>query len=105
MCSIPHYTVISAYFATVSSRFRKMRTQSTVHRPPGLRCRNAAADTQTDDIAIFVSIVKFCYYTRTGCGRISLAGFPQEAPTIRPMSVYFLWQTASVIPHSLHAIP
>ena len=44
-CQTRDYTVISAYFATVSSRFRKMRTQSTVHRPPGLRCRNAAADT------------------------------------------------------------
>ena len=98
MPSIPHYTVISAYFATVSSRFRKMRTQSTVHRPPGLRCRNAAADTQTDDIAIFVSIVKFCYYTRMGCGRISLAVFPREAPTIRPMAVYFCGRLPALFP-------
>ena len=37
MPSIPHYTVISAYFATVSSRFRKMRTQSTVHSPQAAR--------------------------------------------------------------------
>ena len=58
-----------------------------------------------DDIAIFVSIVKSCYYTQMGCGQISLAGFPREAPTIRLMAVYFLWQAASVIPHRLHAIP
>ena len=37
MPSIPYYTVISAYFATVSSRFRKMRTQSTVHSPQAAR--------------------------------------------------------------------
>ena len=98
MPSISHYTVISAYFATVSSRFRKMRTQSTARRPPGLRCRNAAADTQTDDIAIFVSIVKSCYYIRMGCGRISLAGFPREAPTIRPMAVYFCGRLPALFP-------
>ena len=40
-----------------------------------------------DDIAIFVSIVKSCYYPRMGCSRISLAGFPREAPTIRPLRI------------------
>ena len=37
MPSISHYTVISAYFATVSSRFRKMRIQSTIHSPQAAR--------------------------------------------------------------------
>ena len=36
-------------------------------------------------------LVKACHYTRIGCGEISLAGFPQEAPTVRPWAVYFLW--------------
>ena len=32
-----------------------------------------------DGIAIFVSIVKSCYYPRMGCSRISLAGSPSTA--------------------------
>ena len=35
--------------------------------------------------------VKTCHYTRIGCDEISLAGFPREAPTVRPWAVYFLW--------------
>ena len=34
--------------------------------------------------------VKTCHYTRIGCDEISLAGFPREAPTVRPWTVYFL---------------
>ena len=33
--------------------------------------------------------VKACHYTRMGCDEISLAGFSREAPTIRPLAVYF----------------
>ena len=86
MPSISHYTVISAYFATVSSRFRKMRTQSTVHSPQAarLRCCKAAADTQTDDIAIYSFIVgrsSFIAYMQYRRGRPK-AFIARQVPTI-----------------------
>ena len=33
-------------------------------------------------------LVKICHYTRTGCGKITLAGSPRASPYVRPLAVF-----------------
>ncbi len=44
--------------------------------------------TQADDIAIFVSIVKSCYYTQMGCNRISQRAASHSCPFWQPSCTF-----------------
>ena len=66
-----------------------LRASRSVVVSLSLSRRNAASESVKKAMVHYSWLVKTCHYTRIGCDEISLAGFPREAPTVRPWAVYF----------------